>query len=40
MLQQKYRGKQLHHLLYKGKAKEIQDLSQGEDIFIQFFLMI
>ncbi|KAL3645307.1 hypothetical protein CASFOL_010487 [Castilleja foliolosa] len=27
--QQKYRGKQLHHLLYKRKAKELQDLSQA-----------
>ncbi|KAK6136076.1 hypothetical protein DH2020_030181 [Rehmannia glutinosa] len=26
--QQKYRGKQLHHLLYKRKVKEIQDFSQ------------
>ncbi|CAA0834132.1 Radical SAM superfamily protein [Striga hermonthica] len=26
--QQKYRGKQLHHLLYKKKVKEIQDFSQ------------
>ncbi|KAL6554619.1 hypothetical protein OROHE_007358 [Orobanche hederae] len=26
--QQKYRGKQLHHLLYKRKVKEIQEFSQ------------
>lgn len=27
MGQQKYRGKQLHHLLYKAKAKDIQAFS-------------
>lgn len=30
MWQDKYRGKQLHQLLYKRKIREIQDLSQGE----------
>lgn len=28
--QDKYRGKQLHHLLYKRKVNDIQDFSQGE----------
>ena len=27
-LQQKYRGKQMHQLIYKNKAKSVQDLSQ------------
>ncbi|XP_059666276.1 uncharacterized protein LOC132312060 [Cornus florida] len=31
--QQSYRGKQLHHLLYKRKVKEIQDFSQIPQAF-------
>ncbi|KAF9590920.1 hypothetical protein IFM89_000465 [Coptis chinensis] len=31
--QQSYRGKQLHHLLYKTKAKEIQDFSHLPQAF-------
>lgn len=27
-MQQKYRGKQMHQLIYKNKAKSVQDLSQ------------
>ncbi|KAL6977372.1 23S rRNA (adenine(2503)-C(2))-methyltransferase [Sarracenia purpurea var. burkii] len=31
--QEKYRGKQLHHLLYKRKVKEIQDCSHLPQVF-------
>lgn len=40
MFQQSFRGKQLHHLIYKRKVKEIQDFSQCEKKFSISFLFV
>lgn len=37
--QQSYRGKQLHHLLYKTKAKDIQDFSHRLFLFHASYLL-
>lgn len=38
IFQEGYRGKQLHHLIYKRKVNKVEDFSNCEQILTKFYV--